>query len=131
MSETLMALMKKGGGSGGQYEIVEGVESVTQSGNTLVTVTSAQNKSPMYIYAETQGATYVSFVEWCFDQYDTNYASMLRDRSNTGYDALAGAIGTMMNGVFINSIGNNSVVFSHHPSGNFTGTSIKYRVIFG
>lgn len=129
--EELMALMKKGGGSDGQYEIVEGVESVAQSDNTLVTVTSTQNKSPMYIYAETQGATYISFVEWCFNQYATNYAGMMRSRSSSGYDALAAEVGTMLNGVFINSIGNNSVVFSHHPSGNFTGTSIKYRVVFG
>lgn len=128
MAETLAALMKKSGEA--QFEVVEGVENVSASGDTTFTITSAQNKSPMYVYVATQGATYDSFTDWSSCQFDDTIMVMARERKTAGYDGYVAAIGTLWNGASIASISNNSVVLKHHASGSYTGTSIKYKVVF-
>lgn len=130
MAETLAVLMKKGSGSGEQYEIIDGVESVAATGDTLIPVTSTQGKSPIMVYVETQGAIYNSFTEWYTNQFDDGVAVQARQRAASGYDSYTNTIGTLMNGAFISSIENNKVVLFHRAYGNYGGTSIKYHVVF-
>lgn len=129
MSETLMALMKKSGGSDLEYideDIAFEFPEINQT--KYFYVYSNQGKAPKSVFAEVIGAETTNGCFWDVDE--PLLCAVWRTTNHSSYTGYLQGVGNTINGLTVNEIGADYIKFAFKNASGYSGTSVHVKISF-